>query len=157
MTTIPEFVYLDDRSRKNLATAHSEWTRIILDIAPYFPLSVIQGYRGKKEQDRLYNMGNSKVMWPDSKHNVMPSLAIDVIPQPLPHEWGDHDWRERVKFYQLGILIQTTAMKYGHLVRSGYDWDQDGDYRDQSFNDLVHHELQINAWNNPYPQLDRIA
>lgn len=73
-------------------------------------------------------------------------------------------WKERVKFYQTAAIIKyewarlqqisATLEKGGQLpletlqtapnryrLRLGADWDNDNDYRDQTFDDLVHIEI----------------
>lgn len=137
---------LDMVSRRLLEDAHPEWRAIMLRVAEVYPCRVISSYRGEEEQTRLFNKGASKTPWPKSKHNTYPSLALDVVPDPIPEDWGDHDWKERVKFYEMSMVIVAMARQLGHDIRRGADWDQDNEYRDQNFDDLVHHELQLNAW-----------
>ena len=38
-------------------------------------------------------------------------------------------------------MIEYEAAKQGIEIRTGMDWDGDGDYRDQTFDDLVHVEV----------------
>ena len=77
----------------------------------------------------------------------------------------DDAWKERVKFYQVVAVFQYVwgemqadhealwkclsrerAEDLGYVahrftLRFGADWDSDGDYRDQTFDDLVHIEI----------------
>jgi peptidoglycan L-alanyl-D-glutamate endopeptidase CwlK len=45
-----------------------------------FDLTILCGHRGQIEQEIAFKSGASKLRWPRSKHNAMPSLAVDVAP-----------------------------------------------------------------------------
>jgi peptidoglycan L-alanyl-D-glutamate endopeptidase CwlK len=60
--------------------------------------SVICGFRGEKEQNEAYASGNSKLKWPQSKHNKKPSEAVDVAPWPI-------DWQDISRFKQLSEVV----------------------------------------------------
>ena len=47
------------------------------------------GFRNEIGQTKAFKSGNSKVQWPDSYHNELPSMAVDVSPYPLPKNWGE--------------------------------------------------------------------
>lgn len=137
---------LDHQSRVYLRTAHPEWRTIITQVYPLHPLRIICSHRGEDEQNRLFDEGRSKLRYPKSKHNSWPSMALDIVPVPLPFEWGAKSCKDIVHFYQLIAVITYEARENGHNIRSGSDWNQDGDFHDNSFDDLVHMELQLNAW-----------
>jgi len=123
--------------RKN--TCVPELQNILDEIIKYYDFTVIQGHRDKETQNEAYAMGNSKLSWPNSKHNSYPSEAVDIAPWPIPAGWGDK-WKDRVKFYELAALVKYEAAKQGVNIRWGGDWDSDHDYWDNSFDDLVHFE-----------------
>lgn len=50
-------------------------------------LKVACGHRGQVAQEQAFRDGNSDKHWPDSRHNTMPSTAIDVV--PYPQLWSD--------------------------------------------------------------------
>ena len=56
-------------------------------------------------------------------------------------EERDSAWKERAKFYELAAIVKYEAKKLNVNVRWGGDWDGDGDYTDQTFDDLVHFEF----------------
>ena len=122
------------RSKKNLGEAHQDLQRLFNEVIKVVDCAVIEGHRPKSEQDRAYLSGKSKLKFPRSKHNSMPSQAVDVVPWPL-------NWRDTKRFYEFGELVVGIASEMNIGIRWGGDWDGDGDYRDQSFNDLVHFEL----------------
>jgi len=100
-------------------------------------ISLLYGYRDRELQQTMFEAGNSKLRYPDSKHNHKPSLAVDLQPYPRPlHDnklWG-----------ALGYLAgrgEKIAAELGITLRWGGDWDRDGDLTDQDFDDLFHWEL----------------
>lgn len=96
--------------------------------------SVLCGHRGETEQNKAFNEGRSKLKWPQSKHNSLPSMAVDIAPYPI-------NWDDTERFAHLiGIVRGIAAMK-GYKLRVGIDWDNDGDIRDHSFMDYPHIEL----------------
>jgi peptidoglycan L-alanyl-D-glutamate endopeptidase CwlK len=97
-------------------------------------VSILEGYRTPARQKELYDAGKSKVKAGGSKHNVMPSQAVDVAPYPL-------DWDDRGRFYIFAGVVKAIASKYGVKMRYGGDWDGDGRTTDQTFYDLGHFEI----------------
>ena len=95
---------------------------------------VICGHRPEEPQHLAFEQGLSKTDWPDSKHNKLPSLAIDVAPYPI-------DWMDTERFYHLIGLFRAAAILLDIPIRSGLDWDNDFVLRDQKFMDLGHLEL----------------
>jgi peptidoglycan L-alanyl-D-glutamate endopeptidase CwlK len=100
-------------------------------------ISLTSGYRTPDEQNELFEIGASTVRWPDSKHNKIPSKAVDLQPFPYPKYepklWG-----------ALGYLAgraHAIAQEEGFSIRWGGDWNRNGDLTDQKFDDLFHLEL----------------
>lgn len=103
------------------------------------------GHRNKAKQNRSFALNLSKVQWPNSKHNLLPSLAVDVIPYPViwPKE------KDGIKKYSLDLgrlymfvgYVKGIAYELGVPVRAGADWDSDFQVSDQRFHDLPHFEL----------------
>ena len=59
-----------------------------------FDLTVLCGHRGQLEQEIAFKTGASKLRWPRSKHNAMPSLAVDVAPLiggGVSWDWDDYN------------------------------------------------------------------
>lgn len=133
------------RSLRELATCHPDLQLIAQTVIEWYDFSVIKGHRGKAEQTKAFETNKSKVQWPNSKHNSVPSMAMDVI--PYNPDWGSTVWNKRAEFQHLAGHIQAVAQilycegKISHLVRWGGDWDKDNDLGDQSFYDLPHFEL----------------
>jgi peptidoglycan L-alanyl-D-glutamate endopeptidase CwlK len=106
----------------------------------YVDCSIIKGHRGKEEQNDAFHRGDSKLKWPLSKHNHIPSLAVDLSIYPI-------DMANTARNYWFGgfvlgvakILHNIGLMHYD--IRWGGDWDRDNDFSDQTLNDLCHFEL----------------
>ena len=108
--------------------------RVLSEVAD---ISLTSGHRGQEEQDNLFDNNKTTVRWPSSKHNTIPSVAVDFQPHPYPSSeeklWG-----------ALGYIAgraMAIAKEEGIYLRWGGDWNQDGDLTNQSFDDLFHLEI----------------
>ena len=129
-------------------------------VVKHMDITLLWGHRPEKDQTEAFSSGKSELEWPDSKHNKLPSEAVDAGPYPLPKNWGDLtgqtlkardlNWKERVKFYEMVAVFrfcweemceEFPTLRDTHRIRFGADWDGDGDYRDQNFDDLPHIEI----------------
>lgn len=124
------------RSRSRLETCHPDLKRLFYAVVREFDCSVLCGYRDRDKQDRYFEEGKSKLKFPDSKHNKMPSMAIDIAPYPI-------DWDDINRFYYFAGYVKGKAEELGIKVRWGGDWDSDTEVKDQTFNDLPHFELVL--------------
>lgn len=122
------------RSLEKLRSAHPDLQRLFLAVIAETDCTILCGHRGKEEQQGAYQDGLSKLQWPDSKHNKLPSLAVDASPYPI-------DWKNTERFLVFGRQVLAKANELGLKIRWGADWDMDGDTTDQRFMDLVHFEL----------------
>lgn len=121
--------------------------RLFYEVLAGIDNTILTGHRNEETQNEAYANGQSKLKWPQSKHNSKPSMAIDVSPYPIPKHWGDKDRNEYEKFRYFGFYVLGVADSLynrgtmHHRLRWGGDWDGDKDVLDQNFNDLVHFEL----------------
>jgi peptidoglycan L-alanyl-D-glutamate endopeptidase CwlK len=95
--------------------------------------SVICGFRGEKEQNEAYARGNSKLKWPQSKHNQTPSMAVDIVPYPI-------DWNDELRFRTLGAVVKEIWSQLPPEKKEGYELSWGGDWK--TFKDLPHFELR---------------
>lgn len=90
---------LGKESEAKLATCRPELQLLIREVAAgvdqgdlayagIHDITVLCGYRGELEQNDAVANGASTTPWPRSKHNRMPSAAVDVSPHPV-------DWNRR--------------------------------------------------------------
>jgi len=128
-------------STQRLSECDIKIQNILNEVIKYYDCTILTGHRTEEVQNAKFADSSSEVSWPNSKHNTKPSRAVDVSPWPIPTNWGDDDWKDRVKFYELKAIIFFVAKKQGIKIRWGGDWDMDYDYTDNKFDDLVHFEL----------------
>lgn len=121
-------------SLKRLETTDEKLQKLFLTVVQTYDCTIVCGFRPKEEQEAAFKAGNSKLRWPNSKHNTYPSKAIDVVPYPKL-------WASTKQFYHFAGYVLKTAETLGIKVRWGGDWDSDKDLEDQSFMDLAHWEL----------------
>lgn len=127
-------------SFSKLSTCHLDLQAIFFEVIKSFDCIVLEGFRNQEDQDIAFNAGNSKLKWPNGKHNGQPSMAIDVAPYPI-------EWKNIKRFYWFGGYVMGIAQrlkdegKITYSLRYGGDWDSDKVIDDQNFNDLVHFEL----------------
>lgn len=103
---------LSEVSKKRLSDCHLDLQRLIAEVVKLAPCAVICGHRGEKEQNDAFNKGSSKAKFGQSFHNSLPSLAVDVVPQPL-------DWGDIPAFEKLGSLIMQKADELSIKIRWG--------------------------------------
>lgn len=123
-------------SRTRLETCHQDLQTIFNYVIKSFDCTIICGYRDKKAQNKAYDDGFSKVRFPNSKHNMSPSIAVDVIPWPI--EWENTKRMKYFAGYVMGI-----AKVLGYELVSGLDWDNDTILKDHTFKDHPHFQLVI--------------
>jgi len=113
-----------------------------LDRRHTFDFSVTCGHRGEAEQELAFRTGKSTKHYPDSKHNRMPSVAVDLAPYPT-------DYGDPAAFARLAGYVLAVADELDIEVRWGGDWDQDGRSNDERLVDLPHFELTDRELNRP--------
>lgn len=125
-------------SQEKLATCHPDLQRLFGEVIKHVDCTVICGHRGKAEQDAAVAAGNSKVRWPNGKHNKVPAEAVDVMPFPV--DWSDSPANIEHLNYFAGI-VQGLALSMGIKIRWGHDWDQDEKPDEKGLVDRPHYEL----------------
>lgn len=128
---MPQF---GEKSLQKLETCHPDLQKVFLKVIEKYDCTVVCGHRTKEEQDEAVRMGNSKLAWPYSKHNSLPSKAIDCVPFPV-------DWSDTSRFYHFAGYVLAVAQSLGVKLRWGGDWDGNLQFRDEKFKDLPHFEL----------------
>lgn len=113
-------------SAQRLLTCDHRLQRLFGELIKEVDHSILCGYRNKEDQDWAYETGHSKLQWPHSKHNVMPSQAVDAAPFPLePHEIQ--------RYIEFASVVKEMAARLGIKIRWGGDF--------HTFKDYAHWEL----------------
>jgi len=127
-------------SKERLLSCHRDLQVLFDYVITHYDCSVICGHREEDAQNKAFKEGNSTLTFPKSKHNSIPSIAVDVAPYPI-------DWDDLKRFYSFGGFVTGVAQSFfdsgvmDYRIRWGGDWDGDFDFKDQRFNDLPHFEL----------------
>ncbi len=131
---------LGPTSRARLATCHPKLQRLVeetmrrLDRRRTFDFSVKCGHRGQAAQEQAVRDGASTKHYPDSLHNRLPSVAVDLAPYPT-------DYGDPAAFARLAGYVLAVADDLDIEIRWGGDWDQDGRSNDERLMDAPHFEL----------------
>lgn len=129
---------LSKASMIHFATLHPDLQRVLEMAIVITDFGITCGHRGEADQQAAYAAGKSKLQWPNSRHNTMPSEAVDIVPYPV-------DWEDRERFFYLAGVIMSCAQALGVHLRWGGDWDMDKLPHERGENDLPHFELAIKS------------
>jgi len=152
---------LGSDSRDNLATCHPLLIIVVRHSIVMTPMdfSVECGFRGENAQNYAFAQGRSTKKWPEGAHNHLSdaqdvaqgfidqeglalSLAVDVA--SFLH--GLQQWNRPKEARWLNGFICGVGMPlvlpYGFYLRSGDDWDMDGDQMEHKLTDSPHVELR---------------
>ena len=91
-----------------------------------FDMTVTCGHRGKEEQEKAFKEGKSKAHFGQSKHNSLPSKAVDICPYPI--NWDTND----IRWHKMVALAYDIASSLGFRIKCGAFF---------SFKDYPHIEL----------------
>ena len=135
---------LGPRSRANLAGVHPDLVRVVehaiqITRQDFF---VVEGVRTPERQSELYAQGRTApgpvVTWTKTSRHFRGvdgyGRAVDLVPWPI-------DWNTPAKFDAIYAAMMAAAEEAGVAVRSGMDWDGDGNPRERGESDSPHFEL----------------
>lgn len=109
-------------SKERLATCDQRLQDLFNDVIEFVDCSILVGHRGEEAQNLACAEGNSRTPWPTSRHNCMPSEAVDVSPYPV-------DWDDIEGFKVFAAYVKSRAdalgikVKWGGDFVSWKDWD----------------------------------
>jgi len=116
---------------------HPDLQRVLDRAIHFYDYTIIWAFRDKVAQDAAYLAKKSKKKWPNSKHNRMPSIAVDLAPWPLVYDAHPLDFA-----YMAGIIMCAAKLE-GVELRWGGDWNKNLTSNDEGFKDLGHFELSL--------------
>lgn len=124
-------------SRRRLATLDPRLQKVLEAAIEVCDFTILCGHRDRQAQNAAYRDGKSTLLWPDSKHNTYPSIAVDVAP------WsGTVDWDDEAAFGYVAGVIKAMAHLEGVELRWGGDWNDDMSTQDHDLRDLPHLEIR---------------
>lgn len=150
-------------SRAKIARCHPDLRKVINEAELISPidLTIIETIRRRETQQDYFARGRTKPgriithrdgvsrrsnhqarhpvtgKWLDDDDPNAVSYAVDIGPFPL-------DWNDAFGFGVVYAVMMQAAANVGVNLRSGADWDSDGDRSDQKFDDWPHFELGAN-------------
>lgn len=119
-------------SSRRLDEADERLQRLMKQVLLTYDHSILCGHRNEEDQNYAYLTKASKLRYPESKHNSLPSKAIDIQPYPYNNLWDLHHF--------IGY-VQATAEWMGIKIRCGRDWNDNMRSDDETFLDVFHIEL----------------
>lgn len=126
---------LSSRSRRNLVGVHPDLIRIVERAAQLSPVQfvVAEGIRSAARQKEVVAAGASRTM--RSRH--LTGHAVDlgaIVGGKYSNVWA--------LYQKIRIAMDAAAAEFGHNLRWGGDWDDDGDESDEhGLRDGAHFEL----------------
>ncbi len=140
------------KSKMNLINVHLDLIKVAEQVVITFDHSIICGVRSEEDQSTAFKKKASKVEWPMSKHNVYSERplaeAIDFLPYPFNGYPSRNDGivkysKDTARYYAISAAYIAVASSMGITLRGGFDWDGDGIFTDQSFDDIGHMEILV--------------
>jgi hypothetical protein len=151
-------------SEVRLDTATWTLQRVFRGVLDWWDHTILFGHRGEKEQTAAVAAGNSTLPFGKSKHNALPSLAVDAAPFYPEVPTGGIDWRtdaelmkaakegrfedvktvlENIKrWHTFGGFVRGYGAALGIKIRWGGDWNSDCRFNDHRLVDLPHFEVE---------------
>lgn len=138
-----------NRSKTKLASCHQDLQLIAEESlkVSMVDFGVSEGHRSVEKQLEYFNTGKSKIdgIIKKGKHNYQPSMAFDFY----AYVKGKPKLAFNTTYlvYLMGVITATANRllnegRISHKIRSGYNWDGDGEIgTDQRFQDIPHMEL----------------
>ena len=121
-------------SRDKLSSCDERLQKVFNEVIKHIDCADLQGHRSGERQDKLFELGRTKVKYPNGRHNAFPSNAVDVTPYPI-------DWEDRERQTLFAGFVLGTAKAMGITLRWGGDWDRDYQVQDNKFDDFPHFEI----------------
>jgi peptidoglycan L-alanyl-D-glutamate endopeptidase CwlK len=135
-----------DSSKKKLNECHKDLITLFNEIIKHRDCTIVCGYRNESEQNEAYDKRFTTFRFPNSKHNVSPSLAVDVVPYLRGKAiFGETQKEKEQMIYFAGFVMGVAERLFesgyiSHKIRWGGDWDRDLRF-DETFIDYPHFEL----------------
>ena len=115
--------HFGERSQRNLVGVHPGLIELFAEVVKGYDCTIISGFRTESEQTALleHDPPRTQLAWPGSKHNSIPSFAVDVAPYPI-------DWSDIQRFIHFAGYVQRVSEELMIAVRWGGFWKRFPDY-----------------------------
>ena len=119
-------------SQEKLSTCHPLLQELMELVLQDTDITILCGHRNEADQNKAYAEGNSKVRWPKSEHNKLPSMAVDIAPAPI-------DWQNTERFRKLRDVVFAKWLMIPVQERNGWQLEAGADWK--HFTDLPHFQI----------------
>lgn len=131
---MPQF---GSKSRERRDTCDQELQDVLNEAIKHFDFSIIWGQRGEEDQNTAFRTGKSRLRWPLSKHNKLPSVAFDIVPYPGGYTASYES------FYEMASYVLGAASKLGVPLIWGGHWKN---YTGKGDNDRDWAHFEKKSW-----------
>ncbi len=137
-----------EKSKKVIETCNHNLVIWSYEVIKRWDCSALDGFRNRTRQDKAYRDGFSKLQYPHSKHNKIPSMAIHLVPYLRGKAMFGNTETEKLEMcYFAGgaMMIGKQLYESGQMSLEllwGGDWNQNNDLSD-NWQDMAHFELII--------------
>jgi peptidoglycan L-alanyl-D-glutamate endopeptidase CwlK len=129
-------------SKAKLETCHPDLQTLMFYVSLNYENTIVCGHRGETEQNEAFAAGNSQLKYPNSKHNSVPSNAVDAVPYEVNHlDWGKLQSAHFAGYVKGVSEILFRMSIISHRIRCGIDWNNNNDIDDTKFWDACHFEI----------------
>lgn len=119
--------------KHRLQYVHPDLAKVVMKCGEILDIAVVCGNRSEVDQNHAFKQGKSKTKWPNSPHNRMPSLAVDLA--PTLDKGRTIPWDKINLFKILAKEVLANAKELGIDIVWGGNW--------KTFKDYPHYELAI--------------
>ena len=104
-------------SEAHLQTCHPDIVAVCRELIKQYDFAVLCGHRSKAEQNQAFERGSSRLVYPQSAHNQLPSHAVDIAPYPI-------DWNNLARFREMWLRFDALArlMRGRGEIESEFEW-----------------------------------
>ena len=129
-------------SFSKLSSCHLDLQALFFEVIRSRDCTILEGYRNEVDQEKAFAKGNTKLHWPNGKHNHQPALAVDVIKYPI--DWNDTMGNCYFAGFVMGVAESLyAARKITNKIRWGGDFNENNEVKDGKFIDIVHFEIIV--------------
>lgn len=122
------------RSQAKLETCVQPIQLLCHEMIKVVDFTVLCGFREKEKQNEALRLNRTTKRWPYSKHNRLPSPAIDLAPYPIK-------WEELDRFAYFAGWVMSKAKEMEIALKWGGDWDGDFNIQEHRLIDMPHFEI----------------
>lgn len=113
---------LSKTSQERLDQCCDDLKSVVNELLHYMDVSVLEGERTKADQEKYYKKGTSNAKFGQSPHNYHPSLAVDIIPYPVP-KTSNGEWDNNSEIWNdMSMLVKEISKELGIDIIWGGDF-----------------------------------